>query len=57
MRLQILRDVHLEISKYKSEVVNCDVIVLAGDIDRSCKGDDTNLIKRGDYMVTTLELK
>ena len=38
MRIHILSDLHLEFAEFQNYAVDCDVIVLAGDIQRGTKG-------------------
>ena len=38
MKIHILSDLHIELSKFQPQPVDADVIVLAGDIDKGARG-------------------
>ena len=38
MRIHVLSDLHIEIASYQPQPVECDVVVLAGDIGNHVRG-------------------
>ena len=38
MRIHVLSDLHLEVNEYEPHMVECDVVVLAGDIGKHAEG-------------------